>query len=82
MTVTPPSSGIQTSFITFTSAASMTIGWQTTDNSQAGIYTVQITGTITAASIWTKSTTFTLTVVASCLYSTETILITGSTVIA
>jgi hypothetical protein len=48
MTITPPSTGISTSFIAFNST-NMTVGWYTTDNLQAGNYIVQITGTIIAA---------------------------------
>jgi hypothetical protein len=78
MTVTPPSPDISTSFITFTST-NITLEWQTNNNSQAGIYTVVIRGAISAASTWMQSTSFTLTVIASCSYSSETILITADT---
>jgi hypothetical protein len=44
MAVTPPVSGIDTSFITFTTA-NRKVAWSSiNDNSKGGIYTIKITG--------------------------------------
>jgi hypothetical protein len=51
MAVTVPT-GFDTSFITF-DATNRLVKWSTTDNSKAEIYTIQITGTISALLTWT-----------------------------
>jgi hypothetical protein len=44
MAVTPPTAGIETSFITF-NTASRKVAWSSiNDNSKGGIYTITITG--------------------------------------
>ena len=46
-----PNSGQSVAFISFTSS-NMTVLWQTNSNVQAGTYTVEIIGTISAATSW------------------------------
>ena len=80
MVVTPSIIGTDTTFINFSTnlgyAGAVSI--YTTSNTMVGTYNVKITGSISAASLWTQSTSFTLTVTGSCLYSTETIAIMAS----
>jgi hypothetical protein len=84
MLVTPSNAGIDTTFISFPASSGYAgaVSVYTTSNTKVGTYNIQITGEITAASIWTQSTSFTLTVTGSCLYSTEAITVTPSTAIS
>jgi hypothetical protein len=65
MTVAPATTGLSTTFITFT-PSTRTVAWVTTNIAQVGAYTITVIGTINSASIWTQSTSFTLTVAGSC----------------
>jgi hypothetical protein len=53
MSVTATSPGIETDFITF-EPDTRVVSWVATDNAKSGAYTITITGTINASSIWTK----------------------------
>ena len=81
MVVTPSIFGTDTTFINFStnSGNAGAVSIYTTSNTMVGTYIVTITGSIAAASTWTKSTSYTLTVTGSCLYSTEQISITAPT---
>ena len=65
MTVTPATTGLPTNFITFT-PSTRTVEWVTTNIAQVGAYTITVIGKINSLSIWTQSTSFTLTVAGSC----------------
>jgi hypothetical protein len=65
MTVAPATTDLSTTFITFT-PSTRTVAWVTTNIAQVGAYTITVIGTINSASIWTQSTSFTLTVAGSC----------------
>jgi hypothetical protein len=54
-------SGSRTSFIKF-DHATRSVTWFTNDKTKTGTYTIEITATVTAASTWTKTVMFTLTV--------------------
>jgi hypothetical protein len=84
MLVTPSNAGIDTTFISFAASSgnAAAVSVYTTSNTKVGTYNIQITGAITAASIWTQTTSFTLTVTGSCLYSTEAITVTASPAIS
>ena len=70
MSVTPSLTGKSTSFITF-AAVDRNMLWFTDQNSQDGIYTITITGSINITSTpWTRSISFVLTVSGTCDYST------------
>jgi hypothetical protein len=72
MSVTVTSPGIETDFITF-EPETRVVSWVATNNAKSGTYTITITGTINASSIWTKSISFLLIVTYNCRYSPETI---------
>jgi hypothetical protein len=74
MIVAPSTIDLSTTFITFI-PSTRTVEWVTTDIGQVGIYTINVTGKITSATTWTQSTSFTLTVTGSCLYSTDAVTI-------
>jgi hypothetical protein len=63
--VTPPTGVTDTSFISFDSTNRI-VDWYTNDIAKTGIYTIEISGKITAKSIFTDTTSFTLTVSGSC----------------
>jgi hypothetical protein len=50
-----------TSFIKFDQATRL-VTWFTNDKTKTGTYTIEITGTVTAASTWKKTVSFTLTI--------------------
>jgi hypothetical protein len=54
MIATPANSSKSVDFISFT-PSNMTVLWQSNSNEQAGNYTIEITGTISAATIWRQS---------------------------
>jgi hypothetical protein len=54
MIATPANSSKSVDFIFFT-PSNMTVLWQSNSNEQAGNYTIEITGTISAATIWRQS---------------------------
>lgn len=64
--------GLDTSIITFNNLTRV-VSWQTNSNLNAGIYIITVTGTLSAATVWTQSTSFSLNITFSCLYSTEII---------
>jgi hypothetical protein len=76
MTVTSAPLGINPNFIKFTSN-SLLVEFSTSSTNHIGTYTITITGTITAALTFTKTTSFNL-VVLGCADSIETIIITPS----
>ncbi len=72
MSVTPQTTGQDTSFITLNSST-ITSSWQTSSPSDVGSFQITITGTITTytPSDHTASVTYFLTVTLHCDYSTE-----------
>jgi uncharacterized membrane protein len=68
MEVTPSIIGTDTTFITFSTNTGNAgvVSIYTTSNTMVGTYNIKITGSIAAASSWTQSTSFTLTVIESC----------------
>jgi hypothetical protein len=78
MSVTPSTAGLATTFITF-DAVNRKFTWQTNSNIQVSTYTITITAKISAASEWTFSSSFKLTVLASCYYTTESDSLVAST---
>jgi hypothetical protein len=81
MIVTSSTVGTDTTFISFgaSSGNAGTVSIYTTSNTKVGTYTITITGKLYAQTTWSKSTSFLLTVIGSCAFTTEAIVLTAGT---
>ena len=78
MSITPPSGVSVTSWITFNTVTRV-VSYVQANSGYDGAYTITITGTITTwRGDFTGYTSFLLTVVPTCLLSTDVIIITGT----
>ena len=78
MNVTPTTSGQDSSFISYNSSSN-TISWYTNFAKDAGVYSIQITGSITTSFVYTNSISASLTLIvisAECLTSSEVMYLT------
>ncbi len=75
------SSATTSSFITL-DTINRKASWFSASNANVGTYTISITGTIRAASDWSSTTSFSLTITGTCIGATENIVIipTNSTI--